>query len=195
MEEEHAVSLVDVDALIQQTVDRWSTVAERTWVLDAHIGWAHAAPHRLRACLDTLIENSLRYTSLEGTIRLVGFRVRGNMCIGLADSGPGLSRDRVRAIGQNSLQLIDDDADERQHSQSGLGLSIVQEVVRQRDGHLVAGRSAEGGALLLMVMPDDTPQPAGHLHKGRDHLHGDRAPTVTSPPAVSPAGRRSPSAT
>ncbi len=178
LQEEYAVSLVDVDALLQQTLERWSTVVERTWVLDTQVGWAHAAPHRFRACLDTLIENSLRYTQPEGTIRLVGFCFRGNMCIGVADSGPGLSRDRVRAIDQHGLELIDDDADERQHSEAGLGLSIVQEVVRQRDGRLVAGRSAEGGALLLMVIPVDPSQTDGHLRRGLDGHVADAAPSA-----------------
>lgn len=159
LQEEYALSRVDVDDLLQQTLERWSTVADRTWLLDAEVGWEFAAPHRLRASLDTLIENSLRYTSQEGTIRLVGFRTATNVCIGVADSGPGLTHDQVRALDQHGLQLIDDDADERQHSETGLGLSIVQEVVRSRDGHLVAGTSAEGGALLLMVIPVDMPQP------------------------------------
>lgn len=155
LQEEPAVSLVDVDAMMQETLERWTTVAERAWLLDVRVGWALAAPHRIRACLDTLIENSLRYTPPGGTIRLVGFRSHRDMCIGLADSGPGLSHDQARAIHQNSLELVDD-ADERQHAEAGLGLSIVQEVVQQRNGHLVAGRSAEGGALILMVMPMDT---------------------------------------
>ena len=178
LQEEYAVSLVDVDALLQQALERWSMVTERTWLLDAHIGWAHASPHRFRACLDTLIENSLRYTPLEGTIRLVGFRVGNHMCIGVADSGPGLTRDQARALDQHSLQLIDDDAEERQHSESGLGLSIVQEVVRSRAGHLVAGTSAEGGALLLMVIPDDTPPVASRVVRARDRQHDAPAPLM-----------------
>lgn len=173
LQEEYALSLLDVDALLQQTLERWSTVADRTWLLDARIGWEHVAPHRLRACLDTLIENSLRYTPPEGTIRLVGFRVGTNVCIGVADSGPGLTHFQVRALDQHSLQLIDDDAGERQHSESGLGLSIVQEVVRSRDGHLVAGTSAEGGALLLMVIPVDAPAPASHVPPAGGRVHDD----------------------
>ena len=180
LQEEQAVSLVNVDALMQQTLERWSTVAERAWLLDVGIGWAHADPHRLRACLDTLIENSLRYTPPEGTIRLVGFRIHGNMCIGLADSGPGLSHDQVRAIHQHSLELIDDDADERQHSETGLGLSIVQEVARRYDGRVLAGRAAEGGALLLMVIPTTTSTPDGQLPREPEHVSALSAPSIVA---------------
>ena len=38
-------------------------------------------------------------------------------------------------------------------SQTGLGLSLVRETAEALGGRLVAGRSAEGGALLLMVLP------------------------------------------
>ena len=185
MQEEYAVSSIDVDALMQQTLERWSTVAERTWLLDAHIGRADAAPHRLRACFDTLIENSLRHTPPEGTIRLLGFRTPGYACLGVADSGPGLTRDQVRAIDQHSLQLTDDDAEERQHSETGLGLSIVQGVVRERGGYLVAGRSAEGGALLLMVVPQRETRTVPHLTRPLDLLRGDQASLVTAGPLVS----------
>lgn len=174
LQEDHDVSLLDVDALMRQTLERWSAVTERTWLLDARIGWADAAPSRFRACFDTLIENSLRHTPAEGTIRLVGFRTPGRMCLGVADSGPGLSRDQVHAIDTHRLDLMDDDADEGHH-EAGLGLSIVQEVVRQRHGHLVAGTSAEGGALLLMVIPTGTPPSVSDVHRGIDHAYADPA--------------------
>lgn len=187
LQEEDAVRSVDVDALMRQTLERWSTVAERTWLLDANIGWAHAAPHRFRACFDTLIENSLRHTRPEGTIRLIGLRTRGYICLGVADSGPGLTREQVRAIDQHSLQLTDDDAEERQHSETGLGLSIVQEVVRGRGGHLVAGRSAEGGALLLMVIPQRESRSAHHPRPA-DLQHTDATAPATVGSSMGTAG-------
>ncbi|WP_310530381.1 HAMP domain-containing sensor histidine kinase [Nocardioides sp.] len=183
MQEEHAVALVDIDSLMRQTMERWSTVAERTWLFDTRIGWAHTAPHRLRACLDTLIENSLRHTPPDGTIRLIGFHLGDHTCLGVADSGPGLTRDKARAINEESLQLTDVDADERQHSEAGLGLSIVQEVARERGGHLVAGRSAEGGALLLMVLPREELHTLAQPSRPREVRRTD---TLT---AAAPGGR------
>lgn len=188
LQEEHAVSWVDVDALMQQTLERWSTVAERTWLLDAGIGWAEAAPHRIRACFDTLIENSLRHTPPEGTIRLIGFRTPTHTCLGVADSGPGLTRDQIWALHERSLASADGDADQTQHSEAGLGLSIVKQVVRERGGHLVAGRAAEGGALLLMVVPRAESRAAAHTTQPVGTLLGDLPSPVTLADTASTVG-------
>ncbi len=180
MQEDLVVKPVDVDALMAQTLERWSTVAERDWQLDAGAGWLECAPHRLRACFDTLIENSLRHTPPDGTIRLIGVQVDGHLCLGVADSGPGLTHDQLRAVNRQSLRLTDADADERQHSENGLGLSIVQEVVRERGGRLAAGRSEEGGALLLIVVPH-TARAAVHLLGPREPWLADLRPPLTTP--------------
>ena len=172
MQEDHAVSSVDVDALMQQTLDRWSSVAERTWVMDASVGWADCAPHRVRACFDTLIENSLRHTPPDGTVRLIGRRINGTLCLGVADSGPGLSVDQLQTISQRRLRLDDADGDD-EHPETGLGLGIVQEVVGERGGWLTAGRSAEGGALLLMVVPHLEARNVVHLARPRELLRID----------------------
>ena len=180
IQEEHVVEPVDVDSVLRQTMERWSTVAQRDWQLDAGAGWIECAPHRLRACFDTLIENSLRHTPSDGTIRLLAVRVNGHVCLGVADSGPGLTTDQMRTINQQSHRSAAVDADEGQHGQTGLGLSIVEEVVRERGGRLAAGQSAEGGALLAIVLPADE-------HRLTGPVPGPREPwTLAPPPAPAP---------
>lgn len=157
MQESRPRTLVDVDALLAQTLERWAAVTPRDWVLDADGGIFECEPHRLRACFDTLIENSLRYTSVSGTVRLFAFRTPDHLCLGVADSGPGFPRSRLSALNRASLALSDLERQGRHHSESGLGLGIVQEVVRERGGRVAAGRSAEGGALVVIVLPSVVP--------------------------------------
>ncbi len=150
---------IDVDAMLAETLDRWSAVTPRRWVVDSDAGVLHASPERVRACLDTLIENSVRYTEPDDVVRLLGVRHGRHVWIGVADSGPGLSVEQVDAIN------LDHDAalppgegippDPR--SQTGLGIALVQEIVEARDGRLFAGRSREGGALLLVRLPRGEP--------------------------------------
>jgi K+-sensing histidine kinase KdpD len=94
-------------------------------------------------------------------VRLIGFRDRDATYLGVADSGPGMPDDLCVAInrgtafadGQDRLLARQPDDTGR----TGLGLVLVDAVVAARGGRLLAGRSAEGGALLLMRLPAAAP--------------------------------------
>lgn len=149
------VEQVDVDLVLHQTADRWAPVAQRRWAVDAHAGLYDGSVERMRASLDTLIENALRYTVTGDVIRLTGSRDRGMVTVGVADSGAGLSPAQVEAINGTDHPLAQTPRDAL--SQTGLGLGLVRGVVAARGGRLVAGTAPEGGALLLMQFPVTAP--------------------------------------
>ena len=152
--------IVDLDALLARTMERWEAVSPpRDWQLDTQAGILELEPMRLRACLDTLIENSLRYTGEGDTIRLVGFRKDGEVCLGVADSGPGFSEEMTEALNSHprsrpGTHLAQPGVEgPTVEGGRGLGLGIVQETAGASGGFVRAGQAAEGGALLLMVLP------------------------------------------
>jgi signal transduction histidine kinase len=149
------IERVDVDALIAQTAERWGPVADRVWVVDADAGWVTGSPERLRACLDTLIENALRYTADGDSVRIVGQRVPSSneVHIGVADAGSGLSAEQIAFINSGSDDVDRHAVPRDELSQTGLGLAIVLGVVSEMGGKLVAGHAPEGGALLVMQCP------------------------------------------
>ncbi len=148
-------SWIDVDDLLQVTARRWSSVAPRDWRVESDAGRLHASLERVRACLDTLIENALRYTTEQDTIRLYGTSVGDEVHLGVADSGPGLSEDQISRI--NSPSRRPPPAPDQQTpdplSQTGLGIGLVQQIVEAREGTLVAGKAREGGAQFELRMP------------------------------------------
>ena len=146
-------SPVDVDALLASTARRWAAVVPRTWLVESDGGVVEASAERLRACLDTLIENAVRYTDDHGTVRLLAFRQADRLFLGVADSGPGLTPAQVGAVHTAARNPEHDPAAPDPHSQTGLGLGIVREVVEPRGGRVLAGRSREGGALVLLMLP------------------------------------------
>ncbi|WP_456826535.1 sensor histidine kinase [Cellulomonas sp. P5_E12] len=144
------VERVDLDEILHQTAERWTQVADRRWVVEAAAGEYDGSAERIRACLDTLIENAVRYTTAGDVVRLIGTRDAEEVAVGVADSGSGLSDELVALINgcpDDDLQTPRDEL-----SQTGLGLSLVRGLVTARGGRLVAGRSPEGGALLLMTV-------------------------------------------
>ena len=148
---------VDVDRLLRATARRFSPVADRRWVVEADAGTVQGSTERLRSCLDTLIENALRYTGPDDTVRLVATREGDHFWMGVADSGPGLAPDLAAAINAGRIPAGPTDG----RSQTSLGLSLVRDIVQARHGRLYAGRSREGGALLVARLPA--------LGPGRDH--------------------------
>ena len=146
---------VDLDLVLRQTVERWAQVAERQWVVEPRAGWCEGSVERMRASLDTLVENALRYTVTGDVIRVTGSRDAASVTIGVADSGAGLSPDQVAAInGTGDVTEPPRDA----LSQTGLGLGLVRGVAAARGGRLVAGTAPEGGALMLLQLPLATPK-------------------------------------
>ena len=107
----------------------------------------------MRACLDTLIENALRYTRDGDTVRLFAFRDTDRIEVGVADSGVGLSAEQIALING----AADADAPRDDLSQTGLGLGLVRGVVAARGGRLRAGAAPEGGAMVAMQFPVDSP--------------------------------------
>ncbi|WP_425954890.1 sensor histidine kinase [Xylanimonas sp. McL0601] len=142
---------VDVDAVLQETAERWAQVVDRRWVVEAEAGYIRGARERLRAALDTLVENAVRYTDDGDVVRLTGRIGPGGWIeIGVGDSGPGLSQELVAAINTGAVEATPS-ADGL--SQNGLGLGIVRGLVAARGGRVRAGVSVDGGALLLMQFP------------------------------------------
>jgi two-component system, OmpR family, sensor kinase len=165
LQDDTTSEIVDIDRVLAQSVERWRVVTDRCWVLEAAAGNALGSPERLRTCIDTLVENAIRYTSVGDTIRLVGSRQRQHIVVGVLDSGVGLTDQQVIAINADEtspqpgtapgngatagfeLATVDSLAG------TGLGLSIVREIARTRGGVLHASRAAEGGAALTITLP------------------------------------------
>ena len=147
----------DLANLLRETGERWSVVGERNWVVTCEPIELDCSAERLRACLDTLVENALRYTEDGDTVRIFGRRAGGAVTIGVADSGPGMDPQQIQAVNRGQLAAsaaeYQDYVAEDPKAQTGLGLALVREAARARGGRVVAGVSAEGGAVVMMVLP------------------------------------------
>jgi signal transduction histidine kinase len=147
---------VDLDKLVRDTVVRWSVLADRRWSTESALGTHLSHRDGLRACLDTLLENAVRYTHDGDRIRISGSQWQGWLLLAVADSGPGLEEDLVRALNRGEVRPPGGDRHYRTpdpKAQTGFGIAIVHEVVRLQGGSLRAGVSREGGALVLMAIP------------------------------------------
>jgi two-component system, OmpR family, sensor kinase len=151
---------LDVDSLLGEIVERWQVVANRHWCVEAAAGVQKVNAERLRAGVDTLIENAVRYTSDGDTIRVFATRNRDTYVVGVADSGVGFSDEQIAAINAAETDSAEIPIITDPRSQTGLGLSLVRESIEWRGGQLLAGHAPEGGAEVRIVCPSLATFPA-----------------------------------
>jgi signal transduction histidine kinase len=167
----------DLTGLLQETAERWKVIAERDWVVTCPPIRHLCSADRMRSCLDTLVENALRYTESGDTVRIVGMVEKGHVLIGVADSGRGMTTEMLTAIANGTVGNDRRDyiaADPQ--AQTGFGLALVKDAAELRDGRLVAGRSREGGAIVLISVPVAR-RPERHSSVGDEHARPTSAPS------------------
>ncbi len=154
----------DARVLLEEVRRRWDVVVDRDLVVVSELRTVPINAERLRAALDTLMENSVRYTRQGDRICLFSRAVGGYAEVGVTDAGSGLSEELIARI--NSGQDLPHDGDESpegaeaaserlrdMYSQTGFGLRLVSGIARTAGGCLVATRSEHGGARVSMAIP------------------------------------------
>jgi signal transduction histidine kinase len=144
---------VDLDRQVDELVERWRVVVPRDWQVDAAAGTVLGHEERLRVCLDTLVENAVRYTCPDGTVRVFARQEDGTVRVGVADSGSGFTTAQIATFNSPQELLSDQTPCPDPRARTGLGLSLVREIVESRGGRLEAAVAPEGGAMVSLVLP------------------------------------------
>jgi len=140
---------VDIDDLLQSEASRLRNVGSLRVV--THIQACRTLGDRaaLARVIRNLVDNAVRYAS--GTVWLDCHPGSGHVVISVADDGPGIPvRDRTR-IFERFVRL--DPSRSRFSGGSGLGLCIVDEIVRSHHGTVEVGDAPQGGALFTLTLP------------------------------------------
>ena len=107
-----------------------------------------ADPHALRALMDNLIDNALRY-SPRGAQVDVDFFVDGSWAtLRISDNGPGIAPEQRQRVLQRFVRLHPGDT-----TGSGLGLAIVQNIVDASGGQLLLSDTPGGGLTVSVRLP------------------------------------------
>lgn len=104
--------------------------------------WAGAAHAEVELVLDNLLRNAVRHARAQVVVTVLGGRATARVVVD--DDGPGVAPEHRRRVFDRFYRVADDRA--RTSGGSGLGLALVSELVRRRDGSVSVGESPEGGA-------------------------------------------------
>ena len=106
---------------------------------------------RLQQLFSNLLENALRYTDVNGRLRISVGVDRDTVRIDFLDSGPGVSASQLPRLFERFYR--GESSRNREHGGAGLGLAICRSIANAHDGSLVADHSPYGGLWLTLRLP------------------------------------------
>ncbi|WP_069111153.1 sensor histidine kinase [Jiangella alba] len=144
-----AAHAVDLDDLVLEEAVRLraaGATVDTTGVAAARVTGDAAA---LRRVLRNLGDNAVRHAA--GVVALSVASRDGTVSLAVEDDGPGIApADRERVL-HRFVRL--DEARDRDAGGAGLGLAIVDELVRAHDGAVEVGERNGGGARIVVRLP------------------------------------------
>lgn len=143
---------LDCVALARQVIDSLAPLnTQRQLRLEADRPVEVVGERRyLQRALQNLVANACRHATHE--VRICVFSTPGQVRIDVEDDGPGVPRDARRRIFTPFARL--DDSRTRRSGGYGLGLSIVQRVMRWHGGSVMVSTSQRlGGACFSLLLP------------------------------------------
>ena len=148
-----ALEKVNICQLINDTVDRLSPLADlRDISLEVEL--LHQAsvlgdPILLQNALYNIIDNAIKYSPIDSKVVTTISSINEKIQISVNDTGPGFNSNEPSKLierfqrGENVEGIIG----------SGLGLTIVHEVVEAHKGHLEIKNLVGGGACVSFLLP------------------------------------------
>lgn len=160
------VEEIELEPFLEDVFVRWSDVAPRVWRLGQLIaGRLRVDPQRLRSALDALFENAVKYTEEQNVIELRAIDGGpGIVKIEVEDDGSGVPQEALDRIFDRFARA--DAARARSSGGVGLGLAIVDAIVKGHDGR-ASVRSTGRGSVFALQMPGFSPGAATDLQAAR----------------------------
>ncbi|MGH2915980.1 MAG: sensor histidine kinase [Solirubrobacteraceae bacterium] len=147
---------VEVEPLLEDVFMRWSGLAPRAWRLGPLAqGRLLVDSDRLRAALDALLENAVKYSQPNAAIELrARYHGHHEVWIEVQDEGCGVPPEALERIFDRFARA--DSARTRSAGGAGLGLAIVDAIARAHGGECGATSSC-GGSTFVLRLPNFTP--------------------------------------
>ena len=149
----------EVEPFLEDVFLRWSDVVPRSWTLGylasgSVLGDAEA----LRIALDALLENAVKHTAPGDAITLASHAEGGELVVEVADEGGGIPPEALERIFDRFARA--DSARTRARGGAGLGLAIVDAIMRAHGGCCEAASNGTGATFTLRL-PAFTPHAPG----------------------------------
>jgi len=156
------VETIEIHSLVERLLDYFSDIAEenRISLVNKTNGTLRASPDLLQRALANLIDNALTYTEEGGTIVVTTARREGDSHLTVFNSGKPIAEEHLERVFDRFYRC--DPARQNASQTGGLGLAIVDSIVKGHGGHSEI-RNVSGGVEARIVLPQDAVDPASKL--------------------------------
>jgi signal transduction histidine kinase len=110
-----------------------------------------ADPVLLYQALINLLENSLKFTSAGGTVKVNVFRKDAHVHICVSDTGKGIAPEHREKIFEKYFQVRDTEG--KKYSSVGLGLAIAQKIAEIHNGSITMSSRPGKGSKFTIILP------------------------------------------
>ena len=147
--------------LVQDVVQKFRLKAKEKHLdisvnLDDEIPFVYADIGLIERVLENLIENAVRHTPKEGSIRLDLSPLNGDIEIRISDTGPGIPEEELPHIFNRFYQL--DKSRKGEPGHSGLGLAITRRILELHDRSIEVKSTFKAGTTFTFRLPVHMPQ-------------------------------------
>ena len=152
---EMATVAMDAGTVIDTCIARASGLADSKAI---RIDWPGAPDLTLQAdrelleyAVYNLLTNAIKYSPRESTVRIAARRDGAGVQISVADQGIGMSKDEVKRLFQKFYRT--ERAEKSGIQGTGIGLSIVKEIVTLHGGSITVESAPEQGSTFTVTLP------------------------------------------
>ena len=107
----------------------------------------HCDKNKMKEVFINIIDNAMKFTSKEGNIDVMISRDEDFVNIEVKDNGEGIKEDEISFVSSKFFK------GSSSKSQTGLGLSICEEIVKAHDGKLIIKSKYTVGTSVCVVLP------------------------------------------
>lgn len=123
--------------------------------VDAAVGEIFGNALFFEEAVSHLVQNAIKYTPEHGTVTVTAVRQGSEVLVDVADTGIGIPQDDLPRIFEEFFRASN--ARAAKTRSTGLGLSIVQQIVDKHDGHIGVESQEGQGTTFRVTLPDLEP--------------------------------------
>ena len=117
---------------------------------DLHGAESSLCSPRLTRVLQNLLQNAIRHTPADGTVRIEARQTAGALEVVVTDTGEGIDEASLGRVFEPFFRV--DDA--RSQGGSGLGLAIAKRIVEAMGGDITVASKPQSGSRFAILLPD-----------------------------------------